>query len=128
MAGLSQSGSGKPPARKRSRKPRERTPDASLSPGTTHNDLGLGRKLADPEAERTWAFVIRRQGSMAGGRSGFSTCTTYVDANDAAGDILGEYFELSGVPVEGRRVYTCDVHGVGINHGQEGGAEGRDWA
>lgn len=128
MAGLSQSKSQSPKGQgtRRSRKPRERKLDASLAPGTSYNDLGLGRRLAEPEAEKTWRFTIYRLNSPR--RTGTSTCTTYADANDAAGDILGEYFSLAGVPPEGRKVYTCDVNGLGPNEGQTGGAEGRDWA
>jgi len=109
--------------RRKSRKPWE--PDASLAPGTTHNDLGLGPKLADRQAEPVWRFTIYRLNSPR--RTGVSRCATYTDANDAAGDILGEYLALAGVPAEGRKVYTCDVTGLGPNEGQTGGAEGRDW-
>jgi hypothetical protein len=113
-------------AARRKKSPRHREPDASLAPGTSYNDLGLGRKLADPAEERTWSFRVYRLHKLV--RPGYSTCTTYVDANDAAGDILGEYFELSGVPREGRAVYRCEVTGMGPNAGETGGAEGRDWA
>lgn len=124
MAGLSQKGTGKRPARNR-RSPRRREHDPSLTPGTTHNDLGLGAKPADPDAPITWRFRIFRLNSPR--RSGVSRCTTYLDANDAAADILGEYFELSGTPPEGRKVFSIDVVGEGPNAGQTGGAEGRDW-
>lgn len=97
-----------------------------MDPGTSHTDLGLGRKLAEPEGEKTWRFTVYRLNSPR--RTGTSTCTTYVDANDAAGDILGEYLSLAGVPSEGRAVYSCQVTGLGPNEGETGGADGRDWA
>lgn len=124
MAGLNQSSGHRRP--KRSRKPRERdVKHVSPDPGTSHTDLGLGRRLADPDAPATWRFTIRRLGTIR--RTGITTCTTYVDANDAAGDVLGEYFERTGTPLEGRKVFSCEVTGEGPNAGETGGAEGRDW-
>lgn len=93
------------------------------SPDLVTTDLGLGRKLSDPDAPPTWHFRIIRQSSQVS--SGFSNATTYPDARSAARSILKEYLELAKVPVAHRRVYACSVVQIGDDE-NIGTAAGRD--
>ena len=139
MAGLSKRGTGPEPEPTR-RATRRRTgptsstgrtdrtgsrkQGASAGPKPVTTDLGLGRKLDDPEAPPVWSFrITRRTGNFQ--RPGVSNCTTYKDANDAAGDILTEYLQLSGTPREGWRHYVCVT--THLETGETGGYDGRDF-
>jgi hypothetical protein len=94
-------------------------------------DLGLGKPLTEPLAPTIWTFRIVHK-TAGQKRAGRSTCQTYLDANDAAGDILAEYFEQAAIPPEAMKLYQCFTVRYGCSDVLEtadshGGADGRDW-
>lgn len=99
--------------------------------GDTTVDLGLGKPITNPERPTTWTYrIVHRTAGQK--RAGRSVCATYADANDAASDILGEYFDQAAVSPEAMKLYLCytvrwkceDFPETADSHG---GADGRDW-
>lgn len=89
---------------------------------TTDTGIGRGRTLANPDAPIVWTGRVmhRTRGFV---RSISSNCSTYVDANDAALDMLHDYLEDTLVHPSAWKHYECDTKHV--ETGETGGAEGR---